>query len=158
MMRQALTLLLISLVAGCARSAPPTENSTKVATTQPILYHRTGGIAGTNDRLVIWPDGVVQVEGKLFSDAAVRLPGERHAKLAAMFDGWEALKGEYLSNNIIDAYTITIHYGDNAVVANDIAPDMPQQFRDIFTALEAVAFEAQQQQPPHDVQPSPAAP
>ena len=125
-------------------------------TTQPILFHRTGGIAGTNDRLIVWPDGFVQIDGELFVPAVARLPQERHAKILALFDGWEKLKGEYLNNNIPDAYTITIHYGDKAVVANDIATDLPQKFRDIFTELEAVAFEAQQQQ--NDVKPPPASP
>jgi hypothetical protein len=114
--------------------------------TQPILFHRTGGIAATNDRLIVWPDGFVQIDGELFVPAVARLPEARHAKILALFDGWEKLKGEYLNNNIADAYTITIHFGDKVVVANDIAPDLPQKFRDIFTELEAVAFEAQQQQ------------
>jgi hypothetical protein len=116
------------------------------ASTQPILYHRVGGIAGTDDRLVIWPDGFVQTEGKLFRDAATKLPPDRLENLRSLFATWSSLKNEYLTNNIADAYTITIHYGDKAVTASDIAPDMPPAFRDIFTALEAVAFEAQKQQ------------
>jgi hypothetical protein len=126
-------------------------------TTQPILYHRTGGIAGTDDHLVIWPDGFVQVDGKLFTPAVTRVADDRHAKLRALFDGWDALKPEYLSNDIPDAYTITISYGDKTVIASDLASDLPQRFRDIFTALEAVAFDAQQQ-PPDEVKPPPASP
>lgn len=154
-----------ALVAGCAAKAQATRPAVRqgeaktnfvAATTQPILFHRTGGIAGTNDHLVVWPDGFVQVDGELFTPAILRLSDERRAKLARMFDGWGKLKPEYLTNNIPDAYTITIHYGDKAVVANDIAPDLPQKFRDIFTELEAVAFEAQQQQT--DVKPPPPAP
>ena len=57
---------------------------------------------------------------------------------------------------LADAYTITINYGYKAVTASDLAPDLPQTFRDIFTELEAVAFEAQQQQ--DQVKPPPAAP
>ena len=152
------------LIAGCASHQPTTSPepvSSQVATpaastTQPILYHRTGGIAGTNDHLVIWPDGFVQVDGKLFTPAVTRLAVERHAKLRSLFDGWDKLKSEYLTNNIPDAYTITINYGYKAVTASDLAPDLPQTFRDIFTELEAVAFEAQQQQ--DQVKPPPAAP
>jgi hypothetical protein len=149
--------ILMSLIAasGCvSKSAtrtivtpkPKSDSAAPVATTQPILYHRTGGIAGTDDRLVIWPDGFVQTEGKLFRDAALKLPGERVHQLELLFAQWSSLKGEYLTNNIADAYTITIHYGDKAVTASDIAPELPQSFRDVFTALEAVAFEAQRQQ------------
>ena len=153
-MRFAICNLIVAIAVGCASRQPTpgmqspdsSARSAQHATTQPILYHRTGGIAGTNDRLVIWSDGFVQVEGELFIPSVARLPDERHAKLRAMFDGWDKLKPEYLTNNIPDAYTITIHYGDKRVVANDIAPDLPQKFRDVFTELEAVAFDAQQQQ------------
>ena len=138
------------------KSPDSSASTSQQPTTQPILYHRTGGIAGTNDHLVIWPDGFVQVDGELFVPSVARLPDERHAKLRALFDGWEKLKPEYLTNNIADAYTIAIHYGDKTVVASDIAPDLPQKFRDIFTELEAVAFDAQQQQ--DQVKPPPAAP
>ena len=134
----------------------PASSRGQAATTQPILFHRTGGIAGTNDRLIIWPDGFVQIDGELFTAAAARLPQERHEKILSLFTGWEKLKSEYLSNNIPDAYTIRIHYGDKAVVANDIATDLPPKFREIFTELEAVAFEAQQQQ--NVVKPPPATP
>ena len=152
------------LLVGCAsrdstpgmRSPDSSADSFREPTTRPILFHRTGGIAGTNDRLIVWPDGFVQIDGELFVPAVARLPQERHAKILALFEGWGKLKPEYLNNNIPDAYTITIHYGDKAVVANDIATDLPQKFRDIFTELEAVAFEAQQQQ--SDVKPPPATP
>ena len=157
-------LALVLLLAGCAsksfKPGMPSPDSAAAArsapTTQPILYHRTGGIAGTDDRLVVWPDGFVQVEGKLFSAASTRLPSERVAKLETLFAYWSSLKPEYLTTNIPDAYTITIHYGDRAVTASDIAPDLPQAFRDAFTALEAVAFEAQQQQQADEVKPPPA--
>ena len=165
-MKKLIVMSMVAVLSGaCAmnRSSGPrgvqySPSASRAAspTTQPILFHRTGGIAGTNDRLIVWPDGFVQIDGELFVPAVARLPHERHAKILAMFDGWENLRAEYLSNNIPDAYTITIHFGPKSVVANDIAPDLPQKFRDIFTELEAVAFEAQQQQT--DVKPPPAAP
>jgi hypothetical protein len=160
----AIPIIAALLALGCAPSQRPERSPLiksdpsrgQAPTTQPILFHRTGGIAGTNDRLIVWPDGFVQVDGKLFAPAAARLPQERHQRILALFAGWDKLKPEYLNNNIPDAYTITIHYGTKSVVANDIATDLPQKFRDIFTELEAVAFEAQQQQ--NDVKPPPASP
>lgn len=139
-------------VAGCAptqrpQHSPLTEwgrGAATAPTTRPILFHRTGGIAGTDDHLVVWPDGFVQVDGKLFTPAVTRVADERHVKLRRMFAGWDKLKGEHLANSIPDAYVITIHYGDKSVVASDLSPDLPQSFRDIFTELESVAFEAQQ--------------
>src|SRR2546421_7457926 len=110
---------MVQSVIGCAshRATPQRQlpdsspTVTKAATTQPILYHRTGGIAGTDDRVVIWPDGYVEVTGKILPDTAARLPADRLRRLASMFDGRTRLKNAYLTSNIPDAYTITIHYG-----------------------------------------------
>jgi len=167
-LRLAICNCVVAILVGCAShdstpgmkspaSGSSSTSSPRAPTTQPILYQRTGGIAGTDDRLVIWPDGFVQIDGKLFTPAVTRLPPERHAKILALFGGWNSLQPEYATNNIPDAYIITIRYGDKAVTASDIAPDLPQTFRDIFTELEAVAFEAQQKQST-DVNPSPPAP
>ena len=157
------SLILLTLVAslnapGCAsnRATPPAQrpdafSSLKNApTTQPILYHRTGGIAGTDDRVVIWPDGVVVIEGKLMVDSASRLPPARLKELAEMFSGWEALDETYLDSTIPDAYFITIHYGGKAVEASDLAPNLPQQFRRIFAEIEAIAAQS------GNVEPKPA--
>lgn len=166
-MKKLALLVAVAVLAGaCATNRPggprgvqyaPSAPRAASPTTQPILYHRTGGIAGTNDHLVVWPDGFLQVDGKLFTPAVARLDGERHEKIRKMFDGWDQLQGEYLTNNIPDAYLITIHYGDKSVAATDLSPDLPQAFRDIFTELEAVAFDAQQQQQQQGVA-EPAAP
>src|SRR5687768_7589299 len=97
-------VLILAVATGCAsqRSTPTTkspdpspaqstasvEAKRKASTTQPILYQRTGGIAGTNDRVVIWPDGFVQVTGKLLGDGTAMLAPERIAELRKLFRGW----------------------------------------------------------------------
>jgi hypothetical protein len=149
-------LLLIAAPAGCAGYHPKPQTSSSPArrhpTTLPILYHRTGGIAGTDDRVVIWPDGVVDVSGKLMSAGMARLPSERLSSLLALFADWPKLKDQYLAAGVADAYTITISYGDKSIEASDLAPDLPPQFRQIFTEIEAIAAQAQSQP-----QPEPAA-
>src|SRR4051812_5074982 len=64
-LHHAVAILLALLPVGCSYrhfSASPESDSpnrtdqAKSPTTRPILYHRTGGIAGTDDRVVIWPD------------------------------------------------------------------------------------------------------
>jgi uncharacterized protein YceK len=150
MTRRAL-ILMCALLAGCAHvrhsSAPaPTPNRT-TATTQPILYRRTGGIAGTDDRVVIWPDGVVQVDGKLLPPGQARITPQAHERLRQSFAGWNHLRESYLGAAIADAYTISISYGDRTVEASDLAADLPELFRTIFTDIEAIAAQTQAAEP-----------
>src|SRR3954467_12908442 len=76
--RRSLTILGIGLLMGCVsktttRDYHDSRETVKLMgpASQPargpraILYQRRGGIAGTDDRVVIWPDGMVTVRGKL---------------------------------------------------------------------------------------------
>jgi hypothetical protein len=125
-----------------ATSPAPPQAATQPAQTFPILYHRTGGIAGTDDRVVIWADGVVQVQGRLLVPATTRLADDRFIKLHKLFDGFSHLKDRYIASDVADAYTITISYGGKSVEATDLAPDLPSQFRQIFGEIETIAGEA----------------
>ena len=134
------SLLFIVALYGCASkpsAAPPVARRD-----YPILYHRTGGIAGTDDRVVIWPDGFVEVTGKLLPEGSTRLPKDRRDHLVSLFADWGQLQDNYLASNVADAYTVTISYGDKSVTALDLAPNLPRQFRDIFTEIEAIAGQA----------------
>jgi hypothetical protein len=75
-----------------------------------------------------------------------------------MFKGWDRLNDAYVDSTVADAYTITIHYGDKAVTASDIAPTLPQQFRKIFTEIEAIAAQAGSSTPPPTAPPPPPPP
>lgn len=161
-------LAALCAVTGCASRSrgtspvqPPTSDAraaaAAAATTQPILYHRTGGIAGTDDRVVIWPDGFVQVIGRVLTPATARLPGERLERLAGMFDGWDQLNDSYRDANIVDAHAITISYGGKTVSADDIAPGLPEAFRRIFTEIEFIAAAAASEPPARPASPPAAA-
>ncbi|MEO6435674.1 MAG: hypothetical protein ABIP55_07915 [Tepidisphaeraceae bacterium] len=154
-----LILLAFLLPAGCvARSnvssvAQPSDLADHRAPgTQPILYHRTGGFAGTDDRVVIWPDGLVEVDGRVLPDGTTRVSGEQLARLTSMFQGWNALNDAYTDSSMADAYTITIHFGSKSVTASDTARGLPPRFRQIFTEIESIAAQASNTVPP---QPAP---
>ena len=155
-------MLAVAFSMGCAHKPPlaietpdsparPTASTTRAAATGqpfPILYHRTGGIAGTDERVVIWPDGVVQVQGRLMPPALRQFRTDRFDRLVTMFNGWSNLKDQYLAQGVADAYTITITYGGKTVEAWDLAPDLPEQFRRIFGEIEQIAAEAAATIPP----------
>jgi hypothetical protein len=145
--RPVVVAVIAAALFGCAhRSTPgmqsPDASSHRAATTQPILYHRTGGIAGTDDRVVIWPDGLVNVNGKILPAGSVQLSPDRLDHLKSMFAGWEKLRDSYRETSVPDAYTITIFYGEKSVEALDLAPDLPPQFRQLFGEIESIANEA----------------
>jgi hypothetical protein len=144
-----LILLAGAMTVGCAsRTSPLTDPPrTSTATTKPILYHRTGGIAGTDDRVVIWPDGVVLVSGKVLPDAEGRVESDVIDRLRRSFVGWDRLSDSYLADSVADAYLITISYGDKTIEASDLAPNLPEQFRRIFTEIEAIAASVQSTEP-----------
>ena len=163
-MRFAICNLIAVVAFGCAgkhtqtpgqsASGVPDSAASKQPTTRPILYHRTGGYAGTDDHVVIWPDGLVQVSGRLLEDATGTLAPQRITDLSKMFDGWSKLKDEYRAGHIMDAHVITIEYGGKSVTVDDAAPDLPPQFRKIFTEIEAIAAQAANAAPA----PAPAGP
>jgi hypothetical protein len=150
-------LLAASCLLGCAHHPTPETKSpdrssptTTSASTKPfpVLYHRTGGIAGTDDRVIIWPDGVVQVEGHILTPANRRFRTDRFDRLMSLLRGWSNLKDQYLASNAADAYTITISYGGKSVEASDLASDLPEQFRQVFGEIEAIAADAAATIPP----------
>jgi hypothetical protein len=154
-------LLGAALLVGCAHSSttpgtrsPDSSSSATTATTSPspndfpILYHRTGGIAGTDDRVVIWPDGVVQVVGRQLVPVNRQLNVDRFAHLRSLMSGFEKLKDQYVSAGVADAYTITITCGGKTIEATDLSPELPNQFRQIFGEIETIAAEAGSSQPP----------
>jgi hypothetical protein len=108
----------------------------------PILYHRTGGIAGTDDRIVIWPGGLVQVTGRIIPSGTAHIDKVRVEHLSQMFAGWDKLSDRYLATGTADAYLIKIYFGDKSVEASDLATDLPPQFRQIYTEIEAIAATA----------------
>ena len=153
-------LLCSALLIGChCGTSTPGQSaaSPRMRTSHelPILYQRVGGFAGTDDRVVIWPDGLVDVTGKLMGEGTTRLSQDRFNHLVALFAGWEKLKDQYLASNVADGYTITISYGEKSIEANDLSPELPQQFRTVFTEIESIAALAQ---PPAPAAPAPPSP
>lgn len=145
----ALVVVMTPAVSGCGnreRQPPPATQQVPAATMpvplpwgrHPILYHRTGGFIGTDDRIVLWPDGRLHVSGRLLGEGVTRVPDEQARHIHELLAGWERLADEY-PNQIVDDYEITIHYGGKSVTASDVAPAVPQQFRDVARRLETLA-------------------
>ena len=93
---------------------------------------------------------MVQVEGRVLVPASRRFRTGRFDRLVSLLNDWAALKDHYLATGVADAYTITISYGGKTVEASDLAPDLPEQFRQVFGEIESIAADAAATIPPVD--------
>ncbi len=135
------SLVLVTLI-GCAKNAPVNDRQVRSIQPGPILYHRTGGIAGTDDRVVIWPDGFVEVHGKVLPDGEGWVSKESMEQFWNQLRNWDSLDHEYLPGKPVnDAYTIAITFNGKTVTASDLAPGLPSAFRVLFGNIEKTAAE-----------------
>jgi hypothetical protein len=101
------------------------------------VYRRTGGIAGTDDRIVLWSDGLAQVTGRMMRTTVVRLPSEQVARARSTFAGWERLKSPPPSN-AADAFVVEIFHDGRSVVVSDGATQVPRAFAEARAFLESL--------------------
>lgn len=127
-MRQALMIALIALLLlGACTPARPSG---------PLIeYHRTGGIAGFDDRLVIGADGAGQITQRSGS-ATFTLDRDALSRLTAALDqgGFGRLGKEYLpANTCCDLMEYTVTYQGRSVRTMDTA--VPEALQPILAEL-----------------------
>ena len=137
-------LVLLLAFTGVACRGRGGGHDAQIATTQPsdavIAYHRTGGLAGTGDWIVISPDGQMKVSGRILGDYTVQLPEGTVGKLESRMQGWKKLKPNYpAERGVRDDFQIAIRYGGRTVVASDTARDVPAEFERARDMLEGLA-------------------
>jgi hypothetical protein len=133
---------------GCASHRAPQPTPAAPHTGGPILYQRTGGIAGTDDRVVIWPDGLVQVRGKILTSGEGWLSKEKLAELRALAANLETIESPPPPQQPVpDAYIISLTCDGKTATALDLAPNLPPSFSKLFAAIEAIAGEVVNQPP-----------
>lgn len=152
----AVTALLALALAGCAdeakdatagASGTPSTSAAAPATTAPaststgpgasdtlLTFTRQGGLAGTNDRLVVRPDGAWTLTTKAGAKEGKLTPSELTALKAGLEQvGFSKLPKVNGSTNVADGYTYTITYGGDEVVAKDGA--VPTALQPVITTL-----------------------
>ena len=138
-MRAILSIALL-LIIGCASHRAQQSTTAPSQAAFPILYHRSGGIAGTDDRVIIWPDGLVQVRGKILTTGEGWLNQDKLAQLRALAADFEAIEPPPPPKRPIpDAYIISLTYDGKSITSMDLAPNLPPAFAKLFAAIEAVA-------------------
>lgn len=115
-----LCLLVISLTAGCLgeRSTSP------ISATPPgvvLNFHRTGGIAGVDDRLVVFNNGMAVLSTKP-TGRNFQLSDQELSRIVRLFESAEfySLEGNYTTRHSgADLMRYRITYYNKTVIADD---------------------------------------
>ena len=148
-MTQILVLFSCVAVGGCAGrprapSRPPATRPDVTSTRREVreslvlaVYRRTGGIAGTDDRIVLWSDGLAQVSGRMMRTSVVNVPADQLRRVRSLLEDWEQLESAP-ERNAADAFVVEILHGGKSVVVSDAAPRIPPAFAQVRGILESL--------------------
>jgi hypothetical protein len=115
-------IIVLTGVSGCLGSkTPPVSRPSAPAVL--VDYHRTGGIAGFDDRLVIFDNGVVVVSGKTVNQE-IEINKTDIDRIVTLFNQsqFSLLEGNYSARpGSTDLIKYTISYNSKTVNAEDSA-------------------------------------
>jgi hypothetical protein len=130
---------LLLLLPSCAKTQKPAPEP---AMLQHIAYHRSGGIAGFDDRLEIQPDGRAAVAKRGSKPYDLRLTQAQLDRLREQFAGLSTLQSDYPAPpRAADDFKYELTYGDRRVTASEANADVPQRLRELWSALDAIALQ-----------------
>jgi hypothetical protein len=132
-------VVLLVLLPACASEPKSPEEP---AGLQRIYCHRTGGLAGVDERVEIQPDGRYGVSRRGEPPHEGKLTRDQIALLAGQFRTFGTLRGDYPPPpRMVDDFRYELTYGDRRVTASDANPHVPQRLRDLWGAVEAIAIQ-----------------
>jgi hypothetical protein len=153
----AAAVIALMLLGGCAhrprqntaseeRQPPPEARRERE---DPILvsYHRTGGIVGTDDRLVVWSDGFAHAAGVMFDTSSGRLTEQELADLRKLLADWGRAPEPVAGTPAADTLLVQISHAGRTVAADDTARPS-RTFSDVREALEGIAHRIRPTNPP----------
>ncbi len=123
-------LAVVSLTAGCITSTGPVAL---------IDYHRTGGIAGFNDHLVIYSNGNATVTTRNEGTVQFTMTPAQIRNLEALFEhaGFSSLNSSYPAPSAgADYFTYTITYHGKTLTTEDTG--VPEQLAPVISALDEI--------------------
>jgi hypothetical protein len=115
--------LLILILAGAGCLGTKTPESAQIPPAVLVDYHRTGGIAGIDDRLVIFDNGVAVISGRS-GNTEILLTQNDLALIAVLFNQsqFSQLQTQYSAPGArTDLMTYTISYHGKTVTAEESA-------------------------------------
>lgn len=147
-LRPVLPLIILILVlvssAGCLGSRTPAVNKTPPPA-MIVDYHRSGGIAGLDDRLVIFDNGVAVISGKSAS-TEISLTATDMALIAVLFNqsDFSQLQPSYSApSGSADVITYTLSYHGKTVTAAETS--VPPSLKVVIDQLNRILSRAEPQ-------------
>lgn len=132
-----LCLLILSPTMGClGEKAPATVSA--APPTVVLNYHRTGGIAGVDERLVVFDNGMAVLSTQT-SSHNIQLSGVELARVIGLFKSAEfsSLVGNYTSHHSgTDLMKYRITYYNKTVVVDDSTA--PTALQPVITELNTI--------------------
>jgi hypothetical protein len=140
----AAALVAAALLTGCGGGDGGAKR-TRTSPTRPsegvlVTYHRTGGFAGFDDRVVVYADRRVVVTTRIEGRSEYELPVERYNALVDALEAadWSAgsRTGHAREGTVADAITHTIIYGSRSASLED--PGVPDGMQEALRELEGL--------------------
>ena len=140
MMKNLFAIALLLLVGSCTQSKTPSEP----AGLQHVFYHRTGGIAGVDDRVEIQPDGRVGVIRRNERPREFQLTRDQIALLRNQLSGFASFESHYPKPEpVADDFQYVLRYGGRTVTASDANRNVPDRLRVAWQSLDAIALQSE---------------
>jgi hypothetical protein len=140
-----LLVLLTGLVAvgGCDGKAKipevPFDPDQAAQKFSGITYRRTGGLAGSEDRIAIAPGGKIETSGRFLGKREGQASSFQLAQLDRLLEGWGKLQSEYPAPaGAADAFLTEVEFGGKKVTASDANSQVPVEFKRVKDRLEAI--------------------
>ncbi len=107
--------------------------------TSELVYTRAGGFVGTNDRIVIQPDGTLQSSGRLVGEHRRKLSASELEQLVAALREWPRweVKGEPPPAS--DAFEYTLTYAGRTLRWNDASTNVPEALKRLTAQIQKLA-------------------
>lgn len=140
-MRHASSLLLCAALSLALPScAPAPKQPPGPQGLQHVFYHRTGGIAGVDDRVEIQPDGHVGVVRRGQRPREFPLTREQVKLLRDALENFASFKREYPAPpRSADPFRYVLRYGGKTVTASEANSNVPPPLREAWLMLDAIA-------------------
>jgi len=132
-----LCILVTVLSAGCLGEKAPAASGT-AAPGVVLNYHRTGGIAGVDDRLVIFDNGYAVLSTRS-STQNFQVSKAELARILRLFESadFKSLEGNYTSRHMgADLMQYRITYFDKTIITEDSV--IPDSLQPIITELNTI--------------------
>ncbi len=105
-----------------------------------LVYTRTGGFAGTSDRVSIKTDGSLESSGRMVGQHAGKLTEAQVRELAELLKDWPHIEitGKPPAG-AADYFTLSIAYAGKTVTWTSLTPNVPESVKRLVTRIEELA-------------------